>query len=229
MNAIFSSKNHLRKSSFLLGLIFLFTLFAFSACKKTVRYFDYVSELRSNIFLGKTESLSLRIYAVKKESPYATDGVPRETFSRTEVRLLAPEGDKTTIITLQIGEQPYSGEMSYDMVKGEYFYACPLDVSAYRSIECEIVYGEEQTKISAASVLTETTIKPQDALHKLQTEKAELFSSMTDKYGFSGEIYLRLLYEGSLYYYIGVIDRQGNCNAFLMNAETGKILAQRQS
>ena len=52
---------------------------------------------------------------------------------------------------------------------------------------------------------------------------------MTDKYGFAGEIYIRLLYEEAPYYYVGIIDRSGGCNAFLMNAETGKILARRQS
>ena len=51
---------------------------------------------------------------------------------------------------------------------------------------------------------------------------------MTDKYGFSGEIYLRLIYEDSPYYYVGVINRNSEVNAFLLNAETGKILAKRK-
>ena len=52
---------------------------------------------------------------------------------------------------------------------------------------------------------------------------------MTDKYGFTGEIYLRLIYEETAYYYVGIIDRNGNIYAFLVNAQTGKILAKRQS
>ena len=50
---------------------------------------------------------------------------------------------------------------------------------------------------------------------------------MTDKYGFSGEIYLRLIYEDSPYYYVGIIERNGTVHAFLINAQTGKILAKR--
>ena len=171
----------------------------------------------------------MRVYAVMKESPYSPDGIPRETFSRLEAYLSTPEGNKTTNITFQIGEQAYCGEMSYDMVRGEYYYACPIDASMQSSLRCFIKYGDEEKELTANSVLTESTIKPQDALKKLQTEKTELFSSLTDKYGFAGEIYLRLIFEGSPYYYIGVMDRNGNCNAFLMNAETGKILAERQS
>lgn len=194
-----------------------------------MNYFNYVSELRSNIFLGKTETLSLRIYAVMKESPYAMDGIPRETFSRLEAHMVAPEGNKTATITLQVGENSYTGEMSYDMVKGEYYYACNADLSSCKELLCLIEYGDEQKEITATSVLNENTITPQAALKELQSKRKELFSSLTDKHGFAGEIYLRLLFEGSPYYYIGVIDRNGNCNAFLMNAETGKILAHRQS
>jgi hypothetical protein len=51
---------------------------------------------------------------------------------------------------------------------------------------------------------------------------------MTDKYGFTGEIYLRLLYEDAPYYYVGVINRKGEITAFLVNATTGKVLAQRK-
>ena len=233
MNVIFTLKQYPRKHNAfkrLTLLLCIIVLFAFTtACKQTINYFDYVSELRSNIVIAKTESLSLRIYATVKESPYTTDGIPRETFPRMEAHLITPEGNKTVEISMAIGENTYGGEMSYDFVKGEYYYAHSIDVSSQKSIVCHIQYGEEKLTLTASSVITENTIHPNDALKKLQTEKSELFSSMTDKYGFAGEIYLRLLFEDSPYYYIGVIDRQGKCTAFLMNAETGKILAERIS
>ena len=210
-------------------ILLLFCLSFFSSCKQEVEYFDYVSELRSNILLAKTEDFDLRIYVTKKESPYQTDGIPRECFSRLEAHLLAPDGDKTICLEMQIDGQTQGGEMSYDNVKGEYYYACPLDVSALSSISCTLQYGEHKAELVANSVLTEKTISPQAALEQVKKENVELFSSMTDKYGFSGEIYIRLLYEDAPYYYVGIINRNGGCDAFLMNAETGKILARRQS
>ena len=47
-----------------LFLVCLLPLFA--SCKKEIDYFDYVSELRSNIFLAETDGFSLRVYAVEK-------------------------------------------------------------------------------------------------------------------------------------------------------------------
>ena len=65
-------------------------------------------------------------------------------------------------------------------------------------------------------------------LQNLQKTESELFSSLTDEYGFAGEIYIRLIFEERPYYYLGVIDRNGKITAFLLSAETGKILAKRQ-
>ncbi len=209
-------------------LLFLapFLLF-FSACQKKIEYFDYVSELRNNLFLARTEEFSLKIYSVVKESPYSPDGVAQPSAPRFEAYLVAPSGDKTVSLSFLAGGKEYGGEASYDNVKGEYFYACPLDASALSQVECKILYGEREVTLTAKSVLTDKTLSPTSILQKLRAERPQVFSALTDEYGFAGEIYLRLLYEDSLFYYVGVIDREGNTQAFLLNAETGKILAQR--
>lgn len=207
----------------ILGLLCFFT-----ACT-ALDYFSYVSELRSNIFLAETENFSMRIYSVTKEVPFVSDGVPRELSTRTEVYLIAPSGDKTCEISFSYDGKTYGGEMSFDNVKTEYYYACTLDVSSAKEIVCHIQYGENTIDMTAYSVLDENTITPRAALDIVRQSESELFETMTDKYGFTGEIYLRLLYEDSPYYYIGIIDRNGNTAAYLLNAQTGKILARRQS
>jgi len=213
-----------------LTLIFcvIFSAFFFSGCKEKVDYFSYVSELRDNIFVAETEDFCLRIYSLEKEYPYSTDGIKRETEKRTEMHFLAPSGNKNCTLSFTVNGKEYGGEMSYDNVKAEYYYSCTLDVSKLTKIDCAIVYGEEEVCLSALSVRTETTLSPKEALAKLREAESELFTNLTDKYGFAGEIYLRLLCEDSPYYYIGVIDRNGNVTAFLMNGETGKVLARRQ-
>ncbi len=213
----------------LLFLLLALPLLFFVGCKEQVNYFDYVSELRSNIFLAKTEEYSLKIFAVRKETPYVADGIPQSGSSRIEVYFLPPEGDRITNITLRIGKETVGGEMSYDNVKCEYYYSRTMDVSALSFIDCTIEYGEKKIELRANSVVTEHTLSPEIALQKLQETQPELFASLTDEYGFAGEIYLRLLFEDSPYYYIGVIDRDGKVTAFLMNAESGKILAKREN
>ena len=207
-------------------LIALLLLLACSACKKQMDYFPYVSELRSDIFLAEEDGFSLRVYTVTKENPYQPDGIPHEQNTRVEVYLTAPEGDETCNLSFAFDGREFGGEMSYDNVKSEYFFSCSLDVFGESVLPCHIEYGDKSLQLEAKSVRTDTTLSAQSILQKLQAEESELFASLTDKYGFAGEIYIRLIYEDSPYYYVGVIDRNGSVNAFLINAQTSKILAK---
>lgn len=231
MNGFFSFQS--RFSRPIKALRFVFSLLCLSACliscRKEVRYFDYVSELRSNVLLASNENFSLRIYSVTKESPYSADGVPRELHTRTEIWLVAPSGEQDCGVSFTVDGKPYGGDMSFDNVKAEFYLSCSLDSSALSQIDCTITYGETEYALSAKSVLEERTLSAETVLTNLVNAEAELFASMTDKYGFAGEIYLRLIYEDSPYYYVGVIDRNGKTNAFLINATSGKILAKREA
>lgn len=221
-----SLKKILFASFWTLLLLFFLPL---TACKKSVKYYDYVSELRNNIFLYSNDELSLRVFSSVKEVPYDSDGIKRECSPRTEFFLTAPSGDKSYILTFVVNGKEYGGELSFDNVKAEYYYSCSLDTSSLKEISCKLQQGESEQTFSALSVLTEKTLQPKAILQNLVHEEKELFDSMTDKYGFAGEIYLRLLFEDAPFYYVGVINRQGNVYAFLFNAETGKLLAKRQS
>ena len=209
-------------------LLAVMALFLLSGCKKEIDYFTYVSELRSNILLAETEDFSLKIYGVFKEYPYAADGIPHETSNRCEVRLLAVDGAENYRITFRYQDKEYGGDMSYDNVKSEYYFSCTLNISQCASLPCIIEYGDSRVELNALSIVNSSTLSPKKILENVRQENEELFASMTDKYGFTGEIYIRLLFEDACYYYVGVIDRAGKVNAFLVNATTGKIIAQRQ-
>lgn len=218
-----------KRFALILLVAFCFPLLIFCACANEVVYFDYVSELRNNIFIAEADGLSLRIYSVNKEYPYQADGIPREKSARTEVYVVAPSGDKKCNVSFSDGKENWGGEMSYDGVKAEYYFSCSVDLSTARNLHCQIEYGGTMVEVTAKSVLKENALSPKEALDILHKNESELFEKMTDKYGFTGEIYLRLIYEDSPFYYVGIIDRNGGIVAFLMHAETGKILAKRQT
>lgn len=212
-----------------LAVLFALCVGLFTSCRKEIDYMDYVSELRSNVFLAHEQDFSLRIYAVSKETPYVTDGIPKERSTRVEAYLVAPEGNKTCKISFTFDGEEYGGEMSFDNVKTEYYFSCSLDIAKATELPCRIEYGDTTLEMNALSVRTGDTLLPENILKNLQTEESELFASLTDEYGFAGEIYIRLIYEDSPYYYVGIIDRNGQIHAFLLNATTGKIVAKRTS
>ena len=224
---------HKKRRTFLHVLLTLlwgcFCLPFFSSCTKTVDYFSYVSELRNNVFLYKDDHYSLRVHSSIKESPYLSDGVVNQLNTRTEIRLIAPSGEQTYSVFFSLNETEYGGEMSFDNVKSEYYYACPVDVSACTELSIRLVCGTSENVYIAKSVLTSDTLTPKQTLDLLVEKQSDFFNGLTDKYGFAGEIHLRLLYEETPYYYVGVTDRNGNATAFLINAITGQILAKRPS
>lgn len=212
----------------LLFILWSIVCFALTGCTRKIDYFSYVSEFRNNIFLAETENFTLRIYSVTKETPYVADGIAHESTARTEVFLLAPEGTQNYTLTVYFNGKEYGGELAYDNVKAEYFLSFSLDVSAEKELPCVLACGDNKTELTASSVLRNETLCVQTILENVRAYNPELFKNLTDKYGFAGEIYLRLLYEDSPYYYVGVINRKGEIHAFLVNAITGKVLAHRK-
>ncbi len=208
----------------------LFCLFPLlSGCKQKIEYFRYVSENRSNVFLAENDDFSLKVYSVTREIPYLSDGIPKELSTLTEVRLTAPSGEESYEIEFTVQGKTYGGEIGYDNVRSEYFFSCTLDSSKENIIPFKIKFGDTVVELNAQSVRTQATLTPKAVLSKIRIQEPELFESMTDKYGFKGEIYLRLIYEDAPYYYVGVIGRDKKTYAFLLNAETGKILAKREA
>jgi len=215
--------------SFLFASVLLVS-FAFfgSSCQKSVNYFEYVSELRNNILLASDEKFSLRVHSVEREIPYLADGIPKEKTTLTEVRLDADGQTGECLVEFVFNGKTYGGEASYDNVKSEYFYSCSLNTSKAEELVFKIRFQDTVYELTAKSVLDGNAYSPQKILDVIRKEEKSLFTSMTDKYGFKGEIYLRLLFEDAPYYYVGIVSRDKKTVAFLLNAKTGKILARRE-
>lgn len=224
---------HSNKRKLIFFILFLVEIIsiaiAFCSCKTQINYFEYVSELRSNILLGETEGLYARVYAIEKEQPYIADGIKRTVNKRTEIYLTAQTSEKEYILSFETNGQTYKGDTVYDNVKSEYYFSCDADVSMLSDLMLYIEYDGHKVALNTTSARNENTLSPEDAFHQLYNENVKLFENLTDKYGFTGEIYIRLIYEDAAYYYFGVIEKNGKITAFLMNAESGKILAKREN
>ena len=223
-----------RLKGFLLVFTFILPLFCCCACnRKSVDYFSYVSELRSNVFLAETEEFSLKIYTGFKESPYLADGRKRSVNPRTEIFLTALSGEKNYCAQFTHLGKTYGGDLSFDNVKSDYFYHCDVDVSALNELVVEISYGDTVVELNAVSVLKNSeesnVLSPEEILQKVCLSERERVQMMTDQNGFLGEFYIRLLHESAPYYYVGIVDRESKIYSLLLDAKSGKILAKREN
>ena len=213
----------------------------FSCAKKRFDLYDYVSECRGNVLVAETaesgnktadEISLLTVYSIERESPYLSDGAKGEMQKLTSFYFCAKDGSAVYSLKYENGDICGGGEASYDDVKKQYYYTCPSDTSLATSLRVEITDEKSKHTYSflAKSVRTETTLSPRDVLARLSETESELIGSLREENVFLGEIRLRLISsEGKNYYYAGIVDRKNSVRSFLLDGETGKILAKRES
>lgn len=211
-----------------LALACALPVFSLASCAEKEDPLAYVSELRANLFTARNDGLSLTVYAVEKEYPYAADGVARKTSPRTELYISGLSGEKNCSVSFRINGESYGGDASYDNATAKFTYSRTLDCSEAEAIPVTVAYGDTAYELNALSVRTENTLSPTQALANAKRTEAERFKALERKNGFAGEIRLRLIYETAPFYYIGLIDREGKEFSMLLDAETGKLLATHE-
>ena len=187
-----------------------------------------VSEYRSAIYTAEADGASLTAFCSEREYPYAAVGVPAETGEVFEIRASLPDNTLTYTLTFEAGGKTRGGEMNYDSVKQQFIFSesdCPDEESLNFTIAAE---GEGAPVYTFKAERAQGGLALSDLLNKVsESGKDELQTFSGEK--FNGEIYVRFMVQGeNRYYYVGFIDRSGNCLAFLTDADTGEVLATKR-
>lgn len=212
------------KKLFAAAIIPLACLFLLCSCAKKTDYYSYVSEYRHDIYLYEDDGASLKIYLSDKETPYACDGIKGAMTSVCEIYYFCENTPNEVTIDLQ----GLGGEMNYLSVSRTFYlsFNCTQDFGT--QAEATLTVDGKQLNITANNVREEGTIDGAAALKCVTEYDGELFASLTNKGNFLGEIGIRLLYDEGCYYYIGVSDRNGRTNAYLLDASDGRVISERQ-
>ena len=209
-------------------LIFAAGLFAatlaLSGCAKSVRYADYISEKRTDIYLYAGDDTEIKIYCSQREQPYAADGIKGEVSDLIELFVTLPKNPER----VEIDAGGFGGEMNFRAVENDFYLSFSAQAFKTDSIEVTLDCDGEISEYTAQSVKSGALLSCEQALNCVVDHDKELFSSLTDGTLFEGEIYVRLLYDKGCYYYVGVCDRQRNMNAYLVDGERGKIIASKK-
>lgn len=200
-----------------------FTLFFLFGCNTKVNFHDYVSENRANILEYSDDNVSIKIYVSDRETPFIADGIKGNVSPSTEIFISFSK----TFEEVNVSAGSIMGEMSYRSVE-KCYYLSASEKLAGDKVEVTVDADGEQNTYTAASVLYDGVISGNAALDCVIEHDEKLFSSLTQNNLFRGEIYIRLLYDEGCYYYVGVCDRSGKINAFLVDGEKGKIIAKKE-
>lgn len=225
---IYHIKRKLQYIVYMKKIIYIFAAAAGCAallpsCAQKLDYYDSVSELRSNIYLYEEDGLSCKIYVSQKESPYNSDGIKGEMNSLIEISLTLDRTPNAAEITVN----GVGGEMSYLSVSKSFTLSFSGEDFGTDNVSVCLTADGEEKQFEAQSVLYDGVIDARTALQCVTEYAGTLFENLTVNKQFKAEIYVRLLYDAGCFYYVGVCDRNGNTNAYLVDGETGRIIAER--
>ncbi len=213
----------MKKTTFL--LLFLVGLLPFlTGCKNKTDYFSYVSELRSDLFTASDEDISVSVACISREYPYNGDGIKAPLCDLVEITL---EGNADEYSVSLLGEENIGGDMSFRNTRGDFYYSQGVDQFPETSVTLRVEWDDTVREIVATSVKTENTITPEQALNYAVESEKDLIASMSFEGTFAGEFYVRLLRRDKNYYYVGIVDKNGNMTSLLLDSETGEVLARR--
>ncbi|MDE7182455.1 MAG: hypothetical protein K2O41_05450 [Clostridia bacterium] len=193
-------------------------------CKKGVNYLDYVSERRTDIYLYSNDGLEIKIYLSERETPYCADGIKGDVSSFTEVFVTLPKNYEEVNISLG----GVDGEMNYRAVENCYYLSFSACNISGEDTAVTLKYGDVSADFTAVNVKYSGVMDCDSAVKCVIEHQGELFESMTDNGIFTGEIFVRLLYDEGCYYYVGVCNRDKKINAYLVDGERGKIIAAKE-
>ncbi len=199
------------------------------SCKKKVDYLSYVSELRKDVFIGEKDNFNVVVYSGFKEEPTLLEGKKEQTALTLTFKVNQKEECSNPLtIKFSLGDKNYQKELAFNPVKSTLCAEVEVNSLPEKSIEVQIIEGENCTTINAISKLNENSISYSKALEKATQKASEFLSKHTTKNTFKGEIIVRLLCENERnYYYVCFVCENGEKLAYLLNAKTGEIIAQK--
>lgn len=222
------SSNFIKKVTALtlLMLLFVFTV----ACNSKPEYFSYVSELRKDVFAGENEQFSVIVWAGAREQPYAADGIKNQTSLSLTVKITQKQetGDNLGV-TVKFDDKVYQTKTGFHPVKSALCAEIGVDKLPEKQLVVEIAYGENSDTITLESKLSEGTISYNDALNRAVEKASDFLKANTKNGKLNAEIAIKLLCENNRnYYYVSILSVTGEKRAFLIDGETGDVLAERQ-
>lgn len=210
----------------MLAILPLFLLPLFAACAPESDYTDHLSEVKSDIFRAEGEGFTVEISCLRREVPYASDGIACPLSTLMEATL---KTDRAETVRIVLPETSWGGEMSYRSARDDFFYSESCSAFPEGTVHIRLEWGEETREISASSVRTEKTLSPEEILEKTVSAEREYLRTLTRDGAFCGEFRIRLLRRDKTYYYAGIVAEDGTTLSLLLDAESGETLARRES
>ncbi len=208
----------------IIGLIST-ALFVCSCSCKQDQLQSAVSQTRSDIFKGNGKTYSVEVYSEEKEFPFVNDCFVGEKKTCLVVKI-KDCFEKNLTATLSYSGKTYSAPLSYVSVSNSLTATVLVSKLPTTSIEVTVSSENGDDSFTVYSVKKSDTISPLTALKCVKNSEKDFISSLYKDGSYKCEIYIRLLSEGEYnFYYVGFAQGDNKIMAFLLDGQSGEIIA----
>lgn len=203
----------------------LITPLVFSCSCKKDELSSAVSQIRSDIFKGSGEKYSVEIYSEEKEFPFINDRYVGEKKTCLVVKI-KDCFEKNLTVTLSYDGKNYSSPLSYLNASNSLTATVLVPKFPVSTIDVTLSNENGNDSFTARSVKKSDAISPLTALKSVSKSEKDFVSSLYVDGVFGCEIYIRLLAEGDYnFYYVGFAQGDNKITAFLLDGQSGEIIA----
>ena len=200
-----------------------------SSCKNELSLEMYLSQNRSVAYVSVSENYTLTVYGEEREDPFISDGFVGTQKKFITVRL---EDYKQSLddarVSLSFNGITLEGKFEYSPLNGKFTTEIQTEsLPTDNQIVAVIKNAGEETTLTLSSFTAENSIDYKSALNSVTKTAGKEINKMLEGNG-SIEVRLRKIAQSNrLYYYVSVIDKSGNTLAYLVDGESGNVLASK--
>ncbi len=218
-----------------IGILFLCLIsvscfLSLTGCKKDEGLAPFVSELRSEIYNGQSDSYQIRASYGFREEPFTNDGSVGEKVYRLTFRMTGLQTDNTerTVFLTYKGVE-YKSVFSLNPVSDMLTATLEIEDFSEKEFSAVIFAGSAAETITFKSIIPENALNYRAALALFEKNQPALADSFKDENGnFCAEIYARIIFKDEKpFWYIGFASGNNRIKALLLDGVTGEVLATR--
>ena len=206
-------------------------LCSFSACKTASILDGKVSELRSALYEGSGQTLSLKAAYGFRETPYENDGKVGNLAHTLTFKLLDKETSDVTF-TLCFTHDGVDYKSNFKLNPATHSVTAVFEIENFDATEFTVQVSTANTSesVTLKSIVPEGTMDYKSALSHLESKPSGLIKNFLDSEGnFNAEIYARIVVKDSrAFWYIGIASGNEQLKALLIDGANGEILAIRE-
>ena len=208
----------------------VYNLFFMVEAKKLAQ--NSVSEIRQNFFVAEDDLSNINISSGYRENPYSLDGVHNDVVPfgvvvfRTSLANIAEPSYNITI-----GESVYQGIFERNPYDNTFVADLETAIDDDSQIHATIYIEDDTYDFTLQNLSSGWEIDCYEAFDIGLEALDECVQSLKKGNSFGGECYIKVISDPNnmldiFYWYVAIVDKEGNTHAVVVDSSSGKILSQ---